>query len=809
MGAMAHEIRVALRRLARAPAFTLIAVLTLALGIGANGAIFSVVEAVLLRPLPYPEPDRLVMLWQDYSRRGGPDTEWFSPGSFLDWRSGNRSLEDMAVFADWQPTLTGAGSATRLAGGVVSRGFFHVLGVVPALGRTFTAAEDLPGADPVVLLSDATWRARFAADPGILGRTVQLDGEAQTVVGVLPPGFSFPLLADDQVFRPLRLDPADAPYGQIVLRAIGRLKPGVSLPQARHDLSAVAARLAERQPRELADVGANLTPLREQLTGDLEPALLALLAAVGAVLLIACVNLANLLLVRAEARGREQAVRRALGAGTWRLAAGALLESLLVAGAGAVAGLLVAEWSIGALRALAPIALPALFTPRLDGGVLLFAAGLAVASGLASGLLPALRGGRADDLTGRLREGSAGSGSSRRQGRTRGVLVATQMALAFTLLAGAGLLLRSFVALEGVDPGFDPRGVLSFRVAVPPTTYPEPAQAAALLDRYLERLRALPGVESASMISWLPMSGADTDVSFVVEGEPAPEPGHEHVIWYRQIDPDYFSSLRIRRLAGRTFTAADSADAPRVVVLGEAAARRFFPGEDAVGKRLKPGDDPSSDEPWWTVVGVVANVRHAGLDADPKLEMYLPEAQAPRRGMTIVLRTAGRPEDLVGPARAALTALDPALALAGVDTLSDMVSGSVAVPRFLTLCVLAFAAVALFLAALGVYGVVAQVVGRRSRELGLRMALGADRGAVLRLVMRQGMVPVAAGVAIGLLGALLAGRLIRGLLFQVPPTDAVTLAAVTGLLAAAALLATWLPGRRATRLDPLVALREE
>ena len=454
---MGHEIRVAVRRLAKAPAFTLLAVLTLALGIGANSAIFSVVEAVLLRPLPYPNADRLVMLWQDYSRRGGPDTEWFSPGSFFDWRRDNTSLDGMAVFADWQPTLTGEGAASRLAGGAVSQGFFQVLGVEPALGRTFTADEDLPGGNRVVLLSDAVWRTRFAADPRILGRTVQLDGEAETVIGVLPASFSFPLLTDSEIFRPLRLDPADAPYGQIFLLGIGRLKQGVSMQQARLDLSAVAARLAERQPRELVDVGANLTPLREQLTGDLRPALLALLAAVGAVLLIACVNLANLLLVRAEARSRERAVRRALGAGTARLAAGVLLESLLVAGSGAAAGLVAAEWIVAALRALAPIPLPPLFTPTLDGGVLLFAAALALATGLASGLLPALRGTRSGNLATGLREGSAASGSSRRQGRTRGVLVAAQVALAFTMLAGAGLLLRSFVALQGVDPGFDPQ----------------------------------------------------------------------------------------------------------------------------------------------------------------------------------------------------------------------------------------------------------------------------------------------------------------------------------------------------------------
>jgi putative ABC transport system permease protein len=364
------------------------------------------------------------------------------------------------------------------------------------------------------------------------------------------------------------------------------------------------------------------------------------------------------------------------------------------------------------------------------------------------------------------------------------------------------------MALQAVDPGFDPRGLLTFRVIVPDAGYPEDAQVLAFFDRYAERLRALPGVESAGMVSWAPMSGADTDVTFVIEGEPPPEPGQDKAIWYRQVDAGYFETMGIRHLAGRTFTAADAAGQPPVVVMGAAAAQRWF-GGDAVGKRLKPGGDPASDEPWWTIVGVVDNVRHNGLDAEPKMEMYIPHALDPRRSMTLVLRTSGDPQALVQPARRALAAIDPTLALAGVQTAEELVAGSTALPRFLTLCVVAFGGTALFLAALGVYGVVAQVVGRRTRELGLRMALGADRGAVLRLVMRQGLALAAAGLAAGLVGAVLTGRLIEGLLFEVAPRDATTLLAATAVLAAVALLATWLPARRATRLDPLAALREE
>jgi putative ABC transport system permease protein len=806
---MGNEIRFAFRRLLKSPAFTAMAVATLALGIGANAAIFSVVEAVLLRPLPYPEAGRLLTVWQDWSRRDGPQTEWFSPGNFLDWRRDATTLDGMAAFADWQPTRTGSGGAERLTGGAVTHGFFDVLGTPPALGRAFSEAEDLPGGERVVVLSHATWRDRFGAAEDVVGETLQLDGEAHEVIGVLPEGFSFPLLAGTDVFRALRIDPADAPRDLVFLRVVARLAPGASLEQARTDLGTVAARLAAEYPESNTGVGAHVVPLRDQLVGDLRPALLALLGAVGLVLLIACVNLTTLLLVRAQGRRRERAVRRALGAGRTRLAAGVLVESLLVAAAGAVAGVVAAGWIVAGLRALAPIPLPAMFEPTVDGGVLLFAAALALAAAAASGLVPALGAGERGGLMSALREGGAGAGTGRRDRRTRSLLAAGQVALAFTLVVGAGLLLRSFVELQRVDPGFEPSGLLTFRVIVPDAGYPERADVAAFYARYLERLGALPGVESASMVSWMPMSGADTDVTFVVEGEPPPEPGRQKAIWYRQVDPGYFRTLHIPLLAGRAFTPADGAEAPPVVVLGETAARAWFGGEDAVGKRLKPGDDPESDEPWWTVVGVVGSVRHAGLAAEPKHEIYLPHAQSPRASMTLVLRTAGAPQALVPPARAALADLDPTLALAGVQTASELVAGSLALPRFLALCVLAFGAVALFLAALGVYGVVAEVVGRRTRELGLRMALGADRSAVLRLVMRQGLALAAAGLVAGLAGALLTGRLLEGLLFQVAPRDLATLAAATALLATVALLAAWLPARRATRLDPLAALREE
>lgn len=804
---MGKEMKFALRRLLRAPGFTLVALATLALGIGANTAIFSVVDAVLLRPLPFPEPDRLVMVWQDYGRRGGPETEWFSPGNFYDWREQNRTLDGMAAFTDYGPTLVTESGAEQLAGAAVTQGFFRVLGVQPLLGRTFTPEEDTPGNDHVALVSYGFWRAHYGADAAV-GSTITLNGVPTTVVGVLPQGFEFPVLGSVDVWTPLGIDLPNGSRGSIFLRAVGRLSPGVTLQEARTDLDGIAARLAEAYPGENTDVGAHLTLLHDQLAGGVRTGLLALLGAVALVLLIACVNLANLLLVRSAARRRDRAIRTALGAGPGRLAADVLLESLIVALAGAGAGVLLASWLIDALVTLAPINLPGTFTPALDGGVLAFAVLLSLATGLAFGLVPALYGLGGHVVTA-LKEGSAGAGLTRGGHRIRRTLVAGQVALAFALLVGAGLLLRSFEALRSVDPGFQPQGLVTFTVGLPQPDYPERQQVASFYDGFLERIRSLPGVGAAGMVSAVPMSGNDTDVDFVIEGEPPPAPGQTHVIWYRQADPAYFQTMRIPLLEGRPFTASDNPDAP-VVVMGEAAAQRFFPGEDAVGKRIKPGSDPSADRPWWTIIGVVGSVRHTGLDADPKSEMYIPQALAPRRGMTVVVRAAGgAPQDLVPSIRAELRALDPNLAMAGVQTAERMIAGSVALPRFLTTSLVAFGLLALLLAGIGIYGVVAYAVGQRTRELGIRVALGAERRDVLGLVMGQGLAFVGAGLAIGLVAALALGHAIRGLLFQVPPQDPLTLLVVPVALAAVAALATYVPARRATRVDPVIALRDE
>ncbi|MEJ2185412.1 MAG: ABC transporter permease [Gemmatimonadota bacterium] len=809
MSSLIRPIRQAARRLLRAPGFTLVAVATLALGIGANTAIFSVVESVLLRPLPYPEPHRLVMLWEDFSRRGGEAEDWFSPGNFYDWREQNTSFTGMSAFTEWSPTLVDEEGAERLKAGLVTQGFFRVLGVDPLLGRTFAAEEDAPGQNHVAVLSYGLWQSRFGGARDIVGRTISLDGEPTNVIGVMPRGFAFPLLPGSALWSPLGVDLANGPRASIYLQVVARMKPGVTLTAARSDVRSIAARLEKDYPRANQGVGAALTPLHETLVGDLRPALLTLLGAVGLVLLIACVNLANLLLVRSASRRRERAIRTALGAGPGRLAADVLVESLVLAAAGAGAGVVLAAWLLDALVALAPVSMPAAFAPRLDSAVLVFAMALAALTGLAFGLVPALHGFR-DRVTVDLKEGAAGSGLGRSGRRLRSGLVAGQVALAFALLVGAGLLLRSFLALQSVNPGFQPRGLLTFEIGLPAGEYAEGTRVNTFLNDFLTRIRALPGVGEAGMVSSVPMSGNDTDASFVIEGEPAPTPGQGKVIWYRQVDPDYFRTMRIPLIEGRGIRASDGPDAPRVAVLSETAAQRFFPGQDPVGKRFKPGSDPARDIPWWTVVGVVGSVRHAGLRAAPRAEMYISQAQAPRRSMTLVVRaTRGDPLQLVAGVRAVLRDMDPHLAISRVRTQDAIIGRTIALPRFLTLCLIAFGFMALVLAGIGIYGVIAYAVGQRTREMGIRMALGAGRGDVVRLVMGQGALIIAGGLAAGLLAALGLGRAIRGLLFHVPSADVVTFIVAPLVLTGVALLAIYVPARRATRVDPLDALRTE
>lgn len=799
------ELRYAVRKLLRAPGFTLVAVATLGLGIGANAAVFGLVDAVLLRSLPYPEPDRLVMAWQDFTRRGGPADEWFSPAAYLDWRDQSESFSALGAFTGAGATLTGVGDPAPVRGGAVSRGFFQALGARPVAGRLFAPEEDTAGGANVVVLGHSFWQRMLGGDAGVVGRTLELNGEGYQVVGVLQPGFEFPLLPGADVFFPLALDAANPSRGAIFLRVVGRLAPGVTLDRAHADVSALAARLEADYPANHTGVGATLEPLRGRLVGDVRLGLLVLFAGVGAVLLIACVNLANLLLTRIGAQRRESAVRAAMGASALRIARLPLIESLVLAVVGAATGLLLAVWLMEGLVALSPLGLPVMFEPRLDWRVVGFTAGLAALTGAAFGLVPAIQLAR-PDLASSLKEGGR-SGSARAWGR-RG-LVVVQVALALTLLIAAGLLTRSLLSLQSVDPGFEPEGVLTFNVSAPASSYPEARQVATFYTTLLDRLDGLNGVASSGMVSAVPFSGSDTDMSFVIEGDAAPAPGEQKIIWYRQVDPDYFRTMEIPIVSGRGFTAADGVDAGPVV-LGRAAAERFFPGQDPVGRRVKPGSDPASDDPWLTIVGIVESVRHVGLDAAPKLEMYLPHGAFPRRSMSIVLRSErGDPTALAGAVREVVKGLDPAMAVQGLSTMEALVAGSMAVPRLLTLGIGAFGLVALLLAALGVYGVIAQLVAQRTRELGIRMALGADQGKVIGMVLRQGAALIAVGAGVGLGAALVTGRLIQGLLFQTDPLDPLTFLALPLLLSAVALFATWIPARRAAAIDPITALRTE
>ena len=800
---LVHDLRYAVRTLGARPGFTAIAVLTLALGVGANAAIFSVVDGVLLQPLPFPDADRLVAVWEDHQGRGGPEQEWTGAAGFRDWRAESRSFAGMTAYVGWRPNLTGRDEPERLEGGQVTPEYFAVLGVEPALGRAFLPEEEGVGAPRVVVLSDELWRRRFAAEADLLGTAISLNGEPHTVVGVLPPGFRAPLIGGE-LWRPLQLDPAAGDRGNYFLRVIARLKPDVALETARADMAGVARGIAERFPDEKEGVTSALVPLHEQLVGNIRPALLVLLAAVGLVLLIACANVANLLLARAAARGREISVRTALGASRWRVVRQLLTESLVLAGGGGGLGLLLGIWGTDLLKRLAPPGSPRIEEVGVDLRVLGFTLAVALAAGLVFGLAPALQASR-PDLAGSLKERAGGAGHGAR--RLRGALVMAEVALALTLLVSAGLLVKSFSRLLAVPGGFEPESVLAANLVLSSADYPESPAVAGFFAQLLERLAARPGIEATGAVSVAPLSGADTDTSFIIEGRTPPPPGREPTAWYRSVTPGYFQALGIPIVRGRGLTDADREGAPQAVLVNQAFVRQHFPHEDPLGRRIRPGGD--DEMPWSTIVGVVGDVRHRGLDQAPEVELYLSHAQFSARSMTLFVRTAGDPLRLAPELAAEVRALDGNLPVAGVTTMEAMVADSVAVPRFTTVLLAAFSAVALLLAAIGIYGVGAYSVAQRVQEIGVRMALGAGRREVLRLVVGQGMAPTLLGLGIGLAAAFWLTRAMSALLFGVSPTDPATFAAVAAALAAVALAANYLPARRATGISPVEALRGE
>ncbi len=802
---MLNDVRYALRSLKNHPGFSAVVIVTLALGIGANTAIFSVVNGILLQPLPYANPDRVFTIWEDQSRRDGPAREWTSRSVFRVWRENTRSFAQMAAVSGFAPNLTGVDEPLGLVGELVTPGYFAALGVPPASGRAFLPEEEAPGRGRLVVLSHELWQRRFGGDPRILDRVITLNGEGYTVVGVMPPAFRAPLTPAAEIWAPLDIDPALSDWANAYLRVVARLAPDVSPDAARADLERVAGLVAAEQPTYYRDVGAVAETVHQTVVGTAGTPLLVLLGAVGLVLAIACANVANLLIARMTGRERELAVRAGLGAGAGRLARQLLTESVTLALIGGAIGVALGVWGTELLKSLAPPGTPRLADVRVDLTVLGFALGIALLTGLAFGVVPAVAASR-PALLSSLREGARGTETAG-TGRVRRGLVAVELALGLTLLAGAGLLVRSVLALSAVDPGFTADRVLSAGVLVPASRYPERHHVAAFWRELEARLAARPEVRSAGLVLVRPFGGDEVDLSFLVEGEPVAD-GDEPGARYRVATAGYFETLGLRVRQGRAFDVGDGG-AAQVVVINETMAERYFPGGDAVGRRIRIGDVRRDEAPWWTVVGVIDDVRHATLDEDPRAEMYVPAAARPVRAMFVTLAGGGDPLDLAPVLREVVRSIDPDLPVTQVAALDTLIGTSLAARRFVAYLLAGFAGVALVLAAVGVYGVVSYAVGRRTREIGIRMALGAGRGDLLRDVMGQGLALAAVGIGAGLLAAALLTRVLASLLFGVAPTDPITFAAVASLLAAAALGACYVPARRATRVDPMEALRSE
>ena len=809
MDALLQDLRYAFRQLRRNPGFTAMAVLTLALGVGANSAIFSVVNGVLLRSLPFAQPDRVVQLYTDYAQ--DDHTYPLSAPDFMSFHEEADVFRDVAAYAPSEQTLTGDGDPRRVGTAIVSADFFGLMGVTPALGRAFRPEENQAGRTNVAVLSHDFWQSHFGGDASVLGRTITLNGNPREVVGVLPAGFDFP--ADQDVYYPLTYNStyssttAEGRRGEF-LAVVARLEPGVSMERAEAAVSALSDRLRREFPGTNGAIRIAMVPLSDQLLGDVRTPLLVLLGAVGLVLLIACANVANLLLSRAAAREGELAVRTAVGARRGRLITQLLTESLILGLIGGAVGLLLAYAGTEALLALRPEGIPRLDEVGIDGAVLAYTAAIALFTGLVFGLIPAIQVTRGD-LTSSLKEGGRGALAGRRGNRVRGGLIVAEMALAVMLLVGAGLLIRSFIELTAVDPGFRTEQVMAFDLALPASSYGGAAAERQFFDRLLDRVRALPGVQSASAVSDLPLTGASTIYGFRIQGRQPPPPGEVQDIVVKVATPGYFRTLGIPLRGGRTLEERDHAESTPVAVLNEAAASRFFPAVNPVGQRLTFGA-PAGEEPTWIeVVGVVGNTPQYGLDQDVRPELYLANDQFSSSAMTVTLGTAGDPLRLASAIRREVRALDADLPIEDIRTLGSVVTQSVAQPRFYMALLSIFAAVALVLSAIGIFGVMSYTVAQRTREIGIRMALGADPRKVLSLVVRRALLLALGGTVLGLLGAVALTRILETLLYGIAPTDVATYASVPLVLLAVAGLASWIPARAATRVDPIIALRQD
>ena len=808
MSTLFHDLRYALRMLAKSPGFTAAAVLSLALGICANTAVFSVVNAVLLKSLPYHEPERLMLVWGE-DKTQGLHRGQVSATDVADWRARNHVFAEISTYTDFRPVLTGAGEPERIIGAQVGDGFFDVMQAKPILGRVFTPEEQVEGKDYVAVLTYALWQKRFAGDPDIVGKTITLSARPYTVIGVLPREFqSLPrglLPTAAEFYRPVAEPPDEKERASRHLRAIARLKPGVTLAQAQAEMDLIARQLQVEHPDTDANTGIRLVTLREDLVSPVRPTVIVLFGAVVFLLLIACANVGNLLLARSIARYREVAIRAALGASRGRIIRQFLTESVLLAAAGGVLGLLAAVWSTGLIQAFGAQVSPMLSGVEMDARVLGFAIAMSLLTSVIFGAAPALRASRVD-LNETLNDGGRTPGAVSTRSPLRGALVVTEVALAMVLLIAAGLLIKTVLRLNGVDPGFNPDRVLTMNVWLPRAKYPKAENWNAFYDRMLQRLEALPGVEAAGLTSVLPVSENFDRRTIEVEGQPRP-PGELSEADSYVVTPDYLRAMSIRLLRGRKLTAQDTVDSASAVLVSETMTRKYWPNEDAIGKRVRfYNSDPIEERPWRTVVGIVPDVKQYGLDSAETMALYVPQTQMPQSTMTLIIRTRTEPAAMIETVRREILAIDREQAVFNVATMEQVLAESISLRRVAMFLLAGFAGLALLLAAIGIYGVLAQAVVQRTHEIGIRMALGAQMRDVLKLILAQGMSLAALGIVAGIAGAIGVTRLIANLLFGVGATDPGTFVAISVLLGAVASLACYLPARRAAKLDPIKAL---
>ena len=812
METLIKELRFGVRSLLKAPGFTVIAVITLALGIGANTAMFSVINAVLLRPLPYRDPSRLVTIWEESPSRG----MYQLPVSFAnlrDWVDQNHSFEQISAYTFTNLNLSGTGEPARLSAVRFSANLLPLVGATPMLGRAFLPEEDKEGANRVVILSHALWKSRFGSDAGIVGRSLTLDNKSYTVVGVMSSTFQFPVgfgylgkVLNDPIdlYVPLAATSREATRGNYSFFALGRLKPGVTIDQARAEMTTIEGRLEKQYPEGNTGIGISLVPTQEQTVKEIRPALLVLLGAVAFMLLIACANIANLLLARAASRQKEIAIRTALGASRMRVLRLLLTESLILSLAGGCLGLLLAFWGTDALVALAPDNIPRLNEVGLDARVFGFTLAISLITGIAFGLVPAFQISR-PDLNEALKEGSKGSIESSAGKRTRSVLVAVEVALSLLLLIGAGLMVKSFLRLQQMRLGFNPDNVLAVSLTLPASTYPEERQQAAFFKEALERLQSQPGVQSVGVTTGLPLTLSLSGSDFRIEGRPEPEAGKEMIINTRSVSPDYFHTLGIPLMKGRTFSDRDQTESRKVAIINQDLTRIYFPNEDPLDKRITFDDGES----WISIVGVIGDVKQLGLDSSAQPEVYFPYLQSPSPAMGLVVRTAANPLSMASTVKSQIQLIDKDLPIDEAKTMQQLLAESISGRRFNMLLLTIFGAVALVLAVVGIYGLMSYSVAQRTHEIGIRVAIGAQPRDVFRMVIGQGMMLAMIGVAFGLAGAFGLTRLMATMLFGVEPTDPTTFVIVAVLLSAVALVACFIPARRATKVDPLVALRYE